>query len=69
MRAIKKINYIIVWKENEFTKNSNTVVFYKTYEMAEEKRLLLSKEEGKVYKVTIELSNGARNGKKTNRRS
>lgn len=69
MHANKIIRYLIVWNKNELNKDANTVVFYKSYKLAEEKRLFLSEKEGKVYKVAIELSNGVRNGKKTNRRS
>lgn len=66
MRATKTIRYIIGY-DNLF--QSFPFTFFETYEVAEKKRLFISEKEGKVYKVTIELSNGARNGKKTNRRS
>jgi hypothetical protein len=66
MRATKTIRYIIGY-DNLFP--SFPFTLFETYEVAEKKRLFISEKEGKVYKVTIELSNGARNGKKTNRRN
>jgi len=69
MPATKKIRYIIVWDKNELNKDANTVVFYKTYKIAEEKRLFVSEKEGSIYKVAINIPKGARDGKKTNRRS
>lgn len=63
---MKEIRYIIGY-DNLFAQFPFT--FYKTYQLAEEKRLFISEKEGNIYKVTIELPKGAKNGKKTNRRS
>jgi len=60
-----QVKYIINWKENEI---DTFVIFYNSFGEADKKRLLLSKTEGKIFKVVIFTKEGNRTYGKTIKR-